>query len=481
MKKLFSTLFAIVMVVGLSAQTTKTWFDGNVYYTSTVVEGGLIYFEGVSADKESTYSFGLDPLGEGAYNVVKMTDIDTVPIRFEFGSEAHSVVTGNLELFMIYDAAGDLAWVLQKTKQSHRDALATQLWTKDQPVKKMLASMVLNPFYFSDFSKSELMFLVDHLSQKQEMNYLESLNLSLMLNELSWSDYFRYNVANPAAISEAVVSEITPVSDAQSFLNALTSGAIILVEDNTIINLSEVLNDRDYFSFSGRGWIEEYGDRGSANLISESVFNGRQLVLRDLHDVTIVGGYNSHIVVDPAYAYVLKFESCSNIHIANLTMGHTVEGYCTGGVVGLEGCEGVIVEKCDLYGCGAYGLVAVSSTGVEMHKSIIRDCSYGIMQLSGVKDAVFVGCDFIRNREFTMVEIDAECSNIRFEDSRFAQNKGVLFSIASRASMKNCLVYHGDVETLGTVEEQLLVDEATQMLITDMPLGKRAVGPDSEQ
>ena len=471
----------MAMVVGLSAQTTKTWFDGNVYYTSTVVEGGLIYFEGVSADKESTYSFGLDPLGEGAYNVVKMTDIDTVPIRFEFGSEAHSVVTGNLELFLIYDAAGDLAWVLQKTKQSHRDALATQLWTKDQPVKKMLASMVLNPFYFSDFSKSELMFLVDHLSQKQEMNYLESLNLSLMLNELSWSDYFRYNVANPAAISEAQASAVTTVSDAQMFLNALRSGATIRIEDNTIINLSEVLREQDYFRMSGRGWIEEYGDRGNANLISESVFNGHQLVVRDLHDITIIGGYNAHLVVDPAYAYVLKFESCSNITISNLTMGHTVEGFCTGGVIGLEGCEDVIVENCDLYGCGAYGLVATDCSSVEMRRSIIRDCSYGILQLSNVRGAVFTGCDFFRNKEYTMVEIDSRSSDIRFVDSRFAQNKGILFEIGSRASMQTCLIYHGDAETLGTVEEQLLMDEATQTLITDMPLGKRAVGPDSEQ
>ena len=481
MKDLFSVIFLVFAVLGLKAQNTQTWFDGDAYYTSKLTDDDVLFFQGTSADKEYEFSFGIK-FQNDEYKLVRMTDIDLFPFRADFGDPVGRYTSGNIDVFLIKDIDGNTVWTLKQTSQNHRDALASQLWTKDQPVKKMLSSMVLNPHYFSEFSKTELRYYQAYMEDKEGLNVLENINLALINNELRTPDFIRYNVGDIQTISEAETAKVAFVSDARSFLAALKDGATICIQPNTVINLSEVLNDKGFFTGAGRGWvdsIEEYS--GNARIISESVHNGRQLTLMNLRDVTIIGDYNSHIVVDPPYAYVLNFVNCQNIKLQNITMGHTEEGYCTGGVVGLTSCFKVNISYCDLYGCGAYGLVSDTSTQVGMYNTIIRDCSYGIMQLFNTNEVVFENCDFIRNKEFTMVEVDSNCSNLLFSECRFAQNKGVLFALGTKIEMENCLIQHADEDKLGNLDTHLANKMTTKVVITDMPLGKKQhVGVDSK-
>lgn len=481
MEKIVFLFVFITWAFGLSAQNSANWFDGNAYYTSSVLDDDVMYFKGVSADKEYTFSFGLKPQKNGGYLLVKIKDDDLVPFRAGFGAHTTYNTVGKVGVFQIMDGDKNVVWTLKQTTQDHRDALATQLWTKDQPIKKMLESMILNPYYFSDFSKTELRTIEEYLNDKKKKNDLEKLNLALVVSELNTPDFLRYNIGDIQAIEEAEISSIVYVDNAVSFINAIKSGATIHIKDNTSINLSEALNEYSLFSKSGRAWIDDlYEYNGDAHIISESVFNGRQLTVRNLSNITIVGGYNSHIVVNPAYAFVINFIGCDNIKIQNLTMGHTVEGYCTGGVIGLKACTQSNISYCDLYGCGAYGLVAENSSSIDMYKTIIRDCSYGVMQLYNIKKITIDGCDFYRNKEFSMIEVGNDCKDILLTDCRFAQNNGFLFALGSKVKLENCLIYHSDENRLFDNEHFLTKDNTTKIMITDMPLGKRAVGPDLE-
>ena len=482
MKKIVSLMFLLFCVVVLNAQSTQTWFDGNAYYTSKLTDDDILFFQGTSADKEYDFSFGLK-FQNDEYKLVRMTDIDLFPFRAYFGDPVSRYRSGNMDVFLIKDGTGNTVWTLKQTTQNHRDALATQLWTKDQPVKKMLSSMVLNPHYFSDFSKTELRYYQEYLENKESPSVMENINLSLITSELRTPDFIRHNVGDIQTIAEAQTAKVSYVSDARAFFDALENGATICLTPNTVINLSEVLNDPTYFRDNGRGWVDDLeAYHGNARIISETVYNGRQLTLLNLSDITIVGDYNSHIVVDPAYAYVLNFVNCQNIKLQNLTMGHTQEGYCTGGVVGLKNCTKANISYCDLYGCGAYGLVSENSENVGMYNSVIRDCSYGILQLFNTQEVVFENCDFIRNKEFTMVEVDSNCRDLLFSECRFAQNKGVLFALGTRIRMENCLIHHPDADQLGNLETHL-ANEATgtKVVISNLPLGKKPhVGVDSK-
>ncbi|MBQ5466859.1 MAG: right-handed parallel beta-helix repeat-containing protein, partial [Muribaculaceae bacterium] len=195
-----------------------------------------------------------------------------------------------------------------------------------------------------------------------------------------------------------VVEPVTKVKvkNEKEFMKALASNRVITVAKNTTLNLSKVLEDPALCNECNLVWVEEDYDHSQLSQFSTAAsdyeFDGRMLTLMKLHNLTIEGEKNAEIVVNPRYAHVLNFEKCKGIRIKNLTLGHTEEGYCTGCVIGVSYSEDITIENCDLYGCGTYGIEARSTNGIEMKKSIIRDCSYGIMEIRDCKFVNFEKC-----------------------------------------------------------------------------------------
>ena len=107
-------------------------------------------------------------------------------------------------------------------------------------------------------------------------------------------------------------------------------------------------------------------------------------------------------------------------------MRHIEKGYCTGSVIRITDCNAININQCDLIGCGAYGLIA-NNTNIFLNKTIIRDCSYGIMKIRGGMNIRFKNCEFFVMNKITMVYINETSENILFNNCRFAQNKGLLF------------------------------------------------------
>jgi hypothetical protein len=90
----------------------------------------------------------------------------------------------------------------------------------------MLSSMVLNPHYFSEFSKTELRFYQEYLDNKEGLSVLENINLSLINNELRVPDFIRHNIGDIQTIAEAEMAKVVFVSDARSFLDALQTAEV---------------------------------------------------------------------------------------------------------------------------------------------------------------------------------------------------------------------------------------------------------------
>ena len=246
--------------------------------------------------------------------------------------------------------------------------------------------------------------------------------------------------------------EYVRVATAEQFLNAMKSNAMILVAKNTEINLTPLLNDASQFRTRLRQWRSE-GSTEVGNmeaLISEEVNDGRQLTIVNHKQMNIRGEGNSRLVVEPRYAFCLNFKDCEQIEIHNLTIGHTTGGYCQGGVIGVEGGWRVNLHDCDLYGCGTYGLELNSTRDFSMYRSIIHDCTYGIMTLQNVEFAKFEQCDFCRNREFMLV--DSHGSNVQFNECRFYANdaNAPLFSFDREFFMQGCVICH-PTQNLGTI------------------------------
>ena len=246
--------------------------------------------------------------------------------------------------------------------------------------------------------------------------------------------------------------EYIRVFTAKQFVNALKSNAMILVAKNTEINLTPLLDDPTQFRTRYRQWRPE-GSTEVGNqevLISEEVFDGRQLTICNHKQMVIRGEGHSSIVVAPRYAFCLNFKDCQQIEIRNLTIGHTKGGYCQGGVIGVQGGWRVSIQNCDLYGCGTYGLDLKDTRDFSMHRSNTHDCTYGIMMLNNVKTAKFEKCDFFHNREFALVE--SHNSYPIFTDCRFYDNEPTapLFSCDREFYLAGNIICH-PTEKLGTM------------------------------
>lgn len=482
MKKIIIFWVMLLFSITLSAQINpeKThWFDGNSYYTAQLYNGGIFLFNGVSADGENKFSFYIKPEVGGDQLQEDSGNSGYIPFRVPYGARAQFTTVGNTGVIAFLDKDFNIAWTLVQTTKGKNDCLASQLWHKEQPLEWTMSNMIMNTDYLSIVSKTQLRYMEETLSAKSKRSELEEINLSLIKSEQKVPDYIRYNITDTEFLTALRDYDYKEVNTAADFLNAIESGAKIKIADNTTINLSEILLEHNYFTEEGRMWIGESETElthyTEQVIISEFVFDGRQLSLANFSNLTIKGGYNSHLVVDPAYAYVINFINCSDITIENLTMGHTVEGYCMGGVIGMENCTDVNINSCDLYGCGAYGIVARKSS-LAMNKSIIRDCSYGIMQLYGVTSAQFSKCDFFRNKEFGMVEVDDNSSNVTFDDCRFAQNYGVLFLPNSPIEINNSLIRHPYSDGLG-YSPHIKISPSTEIFFDKAPLVSRQIGP----
>ena len=246
--------------------------------------------------------------------------------------------------------------------------------------------------------------------------------------------------------------EYIRVATAEQFVNAMRSNAMILVAKNTEINLTPLLDDGSQFRTRYRQWRPESSTEvgNQEVIISEEVFDGRQLTICNHKQMVIRGEGHSSIVVNPRYAFCLNFKDCQQIEIRNLTIGHTKGGYCQGGVIGVSGGWRINIQDCDLYGCGTYGLELNKTRDFSMYRSNIRDCTYGIMLLSNVEFAKFEKCDFFRDREFTLVE--SRGSNVAFNECRFYDNNptSLLFSFDREFSLAGSIVCH-PTENLGTM------------------------------
>ncbi len=167
------------------------------------------------------------------------------------------------------------------------------------------------------------------------------------------------------------------VTSVDEFLEALGPDRTIIL-DGPFFDLSTASN------YGGIGtdcyyWAEDY--------------DGPELVIHDVNGLTIYAKDSSSgattLSAIPRYADVLSFRNCENLTLSGFTAGHTKEpGSCSGGVLNLQNCNQVTLEKMRLYGCGVLGIQAFQCATLNILRTEIYDCSQG--------GANFFQCDGIR-------------------------------------------------------------------------------------
>lgn len=133
------------------------------------------------------------------------------------------------------------------------------------------------------------------------------------------------------------------------------------------------------------------------------------------------------IRIDDPYEPVLTFDQCENITVRGITAGHNVEpGYCSGSVLRFTDCYSINIDKCNLFGCGTYGIETSNCSMLNVTDSDIYECTYGLLSMNNTYSAYFKGCTFRDSCDMAMLYLSS-VSDISFEDCKFKNNRSDSF------------------------------------------------------
>lgn len=170
-----------------------------------------------------------------------------------------------------------------------------------------------------------------------------------------------------------------------------------------------------------------YSRVGSKFYHWEAGYDGYELVITDVENLTIVGGDPNAVTIstEPRYANVLHFDNVQGVTLSNLVVGHTREqGYCTGGVLYFDNSRDVEIQNCRLYGCGTLGVQLHSCQNVHVDGSDIYECSYGCIEVYGSENVLFENSKF-RDCEIVLEGFAIHSSrNVAIINSEICRNGG---------------------------------------------------------
>ena len=180
------------------------------------------------------------------------------------------------------------------------------------------------------------------------------------------------------ALPEKAPAQVVEAATAEELLNAIAPDTQIRLTGRSY-NLSHALG---YGNFSG-DWYDW-----------QDCYEGYELVIRDISNFSIVAEKPGvEIVTDPHYANVIRFDGCSGVTLRGFTAGHSEgPGFCTGAVLHFDRCKDVLVENCELYGCGTYGLELERCSDFRCADTVIRNCTYGASSVNGSSRVLVEDC-----------------------------------------------------------------------------------------
>lgn len=211
---------------------------------------------------------------------------------------------------------------------------------------------------------------------------------------------------------------VSNVYTEEQFLNALGSNKTIVIHNN--INLSSVLNHT--LKLSGYNNLTITGKQSSIRL---GVTNGQNLII--------------------------DFESCNNVSLNYLVLGHETVLSCWAGVLDFKKCKNVSLTNCDIYGCGYYGIEFDDCQNIVLNTCNIHDCATRMLVVNNCED-VRVSKTIFKESDCGGV-IDIHRSNqvyfdtCSFEDSQqSASSFWKCFDLDCNISLRNCIIrYKGNI------------------------------------
>lgn len=192
---------------------------------------------------------------------------------------------------------------------------------------------------------------------------------------------------------------------------------------------------------------EVAGVYSSPNISWENKFDGYEPVISGLNNLSLFGKGKAKILIEPRYAWVMNFVSCSNLLFDGVTFGHTEAGYCRGGVLSFTACKNVRILNCNLFGSGTVGIQTQDSENITVNQCDIYECTYGLAYLYTSNNIIFTKTKFQNTGNFDLIEIGG-CDKVTFSSCTFKGNYNSQYAPHFFSIDANLL--YGDLPLLST-------------------------------
>ncbi|MCQ2250554.1 MAG: right-handed parallel beta-helix repeat-containing protein, partial [Bacteroidales bacterium] len=224
----------------------------------------------------------------------------------------------------------------------------------------------------------------EEVDSEEPFYYLESLD----------------GICNP--IPGSFSDKIIHVKNGVELINAIGDNRTIIIDEDipSLDKSIEELANAGKIKGQGPGYFEKgVGFSGDNN--GYTIWG---LVVYDVHNLKIEGKKPNTLLQSAcALADLINFNSCSNIALSNLNMGHVYMQNCKGDVIAALFCKDIKISNCGIYGCGVNGVVAERCDGIRITDSKIHHCSKTGLCFSIVKHGEINNCVFSDMYERTYV------------------------------------------------------------------------------
>ena len=209
--------------------------------------------------------------------------------------------------------------------------------------------------------------------------------LTAAVGELSFEQAFSF--------AEQEAGAAVKVSTPEEFFEAVRPGALIYLEPGRY-DLGAWIAET--WASQGESWNTHH-----PYVRLQECYDGVEAIITGADGLGIVGlgrdRGDTELVVEARYANVLTFQWAGGIALANLTLGHTEGGLCSGSVIALNDVSDITLTNLDLYGCGSFAVSSYASGSLTARGCTMRDCTYGPVSInscwggSSFEDCVFTG------------------------------------------------------------------------------------------
>lgn len=188
------------------------------------------------------------------------------------------------------------------------------------------------------------------------------------------------------------------------------------------------------------------------------VFDGEEIVVLGVENLSITGIGDPEISVSPRYATTLNFEKSHGVKIRGLTLGHRPDiGECMGAVLNFSDCTSINIKDCRLFGCGTYGFQLRMCEFITIEDCEVFECSYGFFTCENVSSFSLSRVNFYDSKCFNVIEVrnsDIKFNSCSITNNEPRSNNGKVFrNYQARLQFQDTIVDVGRFDELGVPSE----------------------------